>query len=111
MSSRFHNKFHRHNHHTKPSTDPRYPDSAHDPIASPEAPFEGQFVVNDGVSAVSVSADAGVFSIVKAEIDFTGENNFRVFDASQPVFATGSFLLIKVNGDPYAIRLWSYPEE
>lgn len=44
MSNRFHNKFHRHNHHTDPSLrDSLYPDSAYDPIASPESPFQGDF--------------------------------------------------------------------
>jgi hypothetical protein len=45
MSSRFHNKYHRHNHHTLARTDPRYPDASHDPIASPESPFYGDFVM------------------------------------------------------------------
>jgi hypothetical protein len=47
MSNRFHNKFHRHNHHTDPtSRDSLYPDSAYDPIASPESPFKGDFYLN-----------------------------------------------------------------
>jgi len=50
MSSRFHNKFHRHNHHTTPSSDPRYPDSALDPIASPASPFQGDFILNGSLS-------------------------------------------------------------
>lgn len=44
MSNRFHNKFHRHNHHTLPTDrEGLYPDSAYDPIASPEVPFQGSF--------------------------------------------------------------------
>jgi len=54
MSSRFHSKHHRHNHHTDPSSDPRYPDSAHDPIASPDSPFLGPFVLQGVLSANSV---------------------------------------------------------
>ena len=54
MSSRFHSKHHRHNHHTDPSADPRYPDSAHDPIASPDSPFQGPFVLQGVLSANSV---------------------------------------------------------
>jgi hypothetical protein len=51
MSSRFHNKWHRHNHHTDPIDDPRYPDSSHDPIASADSPFQGNFTLNGTLSA------------------------------------------------------------
>lgn len=43
MSSRFHNKYHRHNHHSRTEGDPRYPDASHDPIASQDFPFIGPF--------------------------------------------------------------------
>jgi hypothetical protein len=55
MSSRFHNKWHRHNHHTDPIGDPRFPDASHDPIASPESPFRGLFVLSGPLSAQSSS--------------------------------------------------------
>lgn len=51
MSSRLHNKFHRHNHHTYNSTDVRYPDAGHDPIASPDSPFQGEFILQGALSA------------------------------------------------------------
>jgi hypothetical protein len=51
MSNRFHNKYHRHNHHTDSTNDPRYPDAGHDPIASPESPFLGDFVMLGQLSA------------------------------------------------------------
>lgn len=54
MSSRFHSKYHRHNHHTAAVNDPRYPDASHDPIASPESPFLGPFVLFGPLSAVAV---------------------------------------------------------
>jgi hypothetical protein len=57
MSSRFHNKYHRHNHHTTAVNDPRYPDSSHDPIASPESPFLGPFVMYGTLSSVGVIPD------------------------------------------------------
>jgi len=53
--NRFHNKYHRHNHHTNPS--PNEPDSSHDPIASPEDPFRGDFHINGQISARSTSFD------------------------------------------------------
>lgn len=60
MSNRFHNKFHKHNHHTR-STDRTglYPDSGYDPIASPEAPFEGEFYVDGDVTTLSGVSAAG----------------------------------------------------
>jgi hypothetical protein len=51
MSNRFHNKFHRHNHHTAPTDrDGLYPDSAYDPIASRESPFQGEFYSVDQIT-------------------------------------------------------------
>jgi len=55
MSSRFHNKYHRHNHHTTAVNDPRYPDASHDPIASHDSPFQGDFVLNGTLSADSLA--------------------------------------------------------
>jgi hypothetical protein len=47
--NRFHSKFHRKNHHT--NTDPFNPDAGHDPIASQDAPFQGNFFLNGSLSA------------------------------------------------------------
>jgi hypothetical protein len=47
--NRFHSKFHRKNHHTKP--DLNNPDAGHDPIASQDAPFQGNFFLNGSLSA------------------------------------------------------------
>ena len=64
MSNRFHNKFHRHNHHTRPTDrNGRYPDSAYDPIASPDSPFEGEFYVDGNITALSsISAVGNIFT-------------------------------------------------
>ena len=51
MSNRFHSKYHRHNHHSVNTNDPRYPDAAHDPIASQDSPFLGDFVMLGTLSA------------------------------------------------------------
>ena len=63
MSNRFHSKYHRHNHHTDRINDPRYPDASHDPIASPDYPFMGDFVMTGSLSATqsNLSAFAGSF--------------------------------------------------
>jgi len=60
MSDRFHSKYHRRNHHTY--TNSANPDAGHDPIASPDSPFQGDFVLNGALSAVApLSAVAGYF--------------------------------------------------
>lgn len=75
MSNRFHNKYHRHNHHTAPTSIDV--DSALDPIASPEFPYLGEFhlsgdlvVLDDySISASSaIVADISGNSIVANEI-------------------------------------------
>jgi len=48
-NARFHNKLHRANHHTNPTVG--IPDSATDPIASINSPFQGDFILNGSLSA------------------------------------------------------------
>lgn len=60
MSNRFHNKWHRRNHHTYGN--PTNPDAGHDPIASQEQPFLGEFILNGTLSAwAPLSSYAGGF--------------------------------------------------
>lgn len=49
MSNRFHNKWHRHNHHTAKST--TEPDAGYDPIGSQTDPFVGNFYLSGALSA------------------------------------------------------------
>jgi len=51
MSNRFHNKWHRRSHHTYGNNS--NPDAGHDPIASPEQPFLGDFSLSGSLSAVA----------------------------------------------------------
>lgn len=130
MSSRFHNKYHRHNHHTFGIVDPRYPDASHDPIASPDSPFLGDFVMMGTLSAYSSPAystgskPAGVFlrnpagtevalqtlgnadiqgTLSAENVSFTG-NVLNTYQT--PVTATGLFLEVNINGTLRGIRLW-----
>jgi len=60
MSNRFHNKWHRKNHHTYGSS--TNPDASHDPIASPAQPFLGDFSLQGALCAVApLSGYAGYF--------------------------------------------------
>lgn len=126
MSNRFHSKYHRHNHHTNRVNDPRYPDAAHDPIASPEYPFMGNFYLAGSLSATQteVSAYAGSFTNslgyglnVEGSIlglNVIGNTNLQgtlsaqsivfttdvksTFSTSYPITATGDFLIVKIAG-------------
>lgn len=131
MSSRFHNKYHRHNHHTTAITDPRYPDASHDPIASAESPFLGDFTMLGTLSAIGSSQystvsgqPAAVFipgqgtnvaveaygdisltgTLSAAGVAFTG-NVLTTF--ASPVTALGQFLEVNINGTIRYIRLWN----
>lgn len=71
-NARFHDKYHRANHHTTGS--PGIPDSASDPIASSAYPFQGDFVVNGALSASNgfkINGNAG--------IDYTDTINGKVW--------------------------------
>ena len=74
--NRFHNKFHRHNHHSEPTDrDDRYPDSAYDPIASFEAPFKGEFYSEGNIiTTQSLSAGANIYAS-KIAINTTDTSN------------------------------------
>jgi hypothetical protein len=59
MSNRFHNKWHRRNHHTYGNS--QNPDAAHDPIASQNQPFLGEFVLSGALSAVAPASAFAAF--------------------------------------------------
>jgi hypothetical protein len=60
MSNRFHSKYHRQNHHSY--INPYNADAGHDPIASVEQPFKGDFVLAGALSCFAPnSATAGFF--------------------------------------------------
>jgi len=127
MSSRFHNKYHRHNHHTQSVNDPNYPDASHDPIASPDSPFLGPFVLTGSLSASSITENSpapGIFvaeNVIDVAIDATGsiratgvaEVSSIAFTGDvlntyqSPLIANGEFLQIRVNGVVRYIRLWN----
>ena len=53
--NRFHSKYHRSNHHS--ATNTTNPDAAHDPIASNDYPFQGDFVVNGNIKNIIYTVD------------------------------------------------------
>jgi alpha-tubulin suppressor-like RCC1 family protein len=87
MSNRFHSKYHRRNHHTY--TNAANPDAGHDPIASPENPFLGDFVLQGALSASApLSAVAGSF--------YSGNTALLVSSPQTALVARGA---VKIEGD------------
>lgn len=87
MSNRFHSKYHRRNHHTY--TNATNPDAGHDPIASPENPFLGDFVLYGALSASApLSAVAGSF--------YSGNTALLVTSPQTALLARGA---VKIEGD------------
>ena len=90
MSSRFHQKYHRYNHHSvAPSVggNQAYPDAGYDPIASFDSPFQGTFfsegdlVTTENLSAgtnLIVEQDAIIKSNLTLGYDLSVGNNIRV---------------------------------
>lgn len=136
MSSRFHNKYHRHNHHTVAVNDPRYPDASHDPIASPDSPFLGPFVMYGTLSSIGVAPNTGPYNAgtdevvagvfiapatsavaIRAEGSIVATGSLsatgivitgNVVDTyDTPMTATGEFLQIQAEGLTRYIRLWN----
>lgn len=105
MSSRFHNKWHRHNHHTNPIGDPRFPDASHDPIASPESPFRGAFHLLGPLSAYSSSLSSayGAF-ITNNNIALVLQSSGLALSANGAVSFTGNL----TGEDIYARNFFIY---
>jgi hypothetical protein len=90
MSSRLHNKFHRHNHHTYGSLDPRYPDSSHDPIASKESPFFGDFVLLGPLSCFSPLSSYAAYFFNLSTAVIISNPNFDLQNMNLSSFAVSS---------------------
>ena len=104
MSNRFHNKWHRKNHHTYGNAS--NPDAAHDPIASQNQPFLGEFVLQGALCAVApMSAFAGYFYS-----NFTGLCAFAGYRAIQAKafnFPGGDSIGIQVDSQNIAISAYA----
>ena len=108
MSSRLHNKFHRHNHHTNSTNDPRYPDASYDPIASYTSNFSGPFVVKNpnspDLTTQSTTNTPNVAIDVAGDIAATGNiyaAGAYYGDGSQLALGNNTSLIATVTGTPY----------
>jgi hypothetical protein len=106
-NARFHNKYHRRNHHTLPSAG--YPDSGADPIASPQEPFLGDF---HAVGSLSATGDLTIGGNTLIYGNLSALGNFSVIDTFVTVTSalsvinngTGPALTVQQNGaQPVAI--------
>ena len=98
MSNRFHSKFHRANHHTYNRA--TNPDAGHDPIASKDQPFLGEFVLNGSLSCVApLSSFAGYFYSTNNAISAISDNlGISVFSDNLALRATSSKTAIQAFG-------------
>jgi len=62
MSNSFHSKWHKHNHHTIKESGSTEIDASHDPIASMEDPFQGDFHLRNG-SIVTEAINLPLFGV------------------------------------------------
>lgn len=94
-NARFHDKLHRKNHHTNPTVG--FPDSASDPIASPDQPFQGDFVVNgvlssnQGISLLSANIDGDVYCENIHVNDFT-YTDYISGNSTEVIISDGSLI-------------------
>ena len=108
MSSRLHNKFHRHNHHTTSTNDPRYPDAGYDPIASYEIPFNGPFVVQGYNTTVPTTKSTSAVAIeVAGDIVVSSNGNIIVNDGGilkgngAGLYGVVTTSVVNLSGSPY----------
>lgn len=100
-NARFHNKWHRRNHHSIPSVG--YPDSASDPIASREEPFLGDFIISGNLSAsknLYVDQDATIQGSLSVLGNFTYLDTLVTVTSALSVVnsGTGPALTVVQNG-------------
>jgi hypothetical protein len=108
MSSRLHNKFHRHNHHTTSVNNPNFPDASYDPIASYSSPFVGPFVVrNPGLTAPTAQSTTNVAVDVAGDINVSGNGNITVAPGGiltgngAGLYGIVTTSIVNLSGSPY----------
>ena len=123
MGSYYHQKFHRHNHHTNPTLSSIYPDTALDPIASYEHPFNGDFVTSSDVFAKELDLTSDNITLhlssdnlsVSAHGDAIFERVFQAkdLDMTNTIISVPPQLkslekqcFVRFNDDDYSLRVW-----
>jgi len=106
-NARFHNKYHRRNHHTLPSAG--YPDSGADPIASPQEPFLGDFHAVGALSAtgnLTIGGNTLVYGNLSALGNFSFIDTFVTVTSALSVINDGTgpaFTVQQKGAQPIAI--------
>lgn len=129
MSTLTHPKFHRHNHHTTNINASAYPDASHDPIASYDTPFIGDFVCNGKVVSTTdninfnfkhnnlalfvSSSDIAVDAIGDALFNgnLSAESltfNKEKFGKAEAITTSSrsKYWIVYINEQPFGVRLW-----
>jgi hypothetical protein len=99
-NARFHDKLHRSNHHT--AATPGLPDSSYDPIASPEKPFRGDFVLSGSLSSrneiKSSSFETGSAKITN-KLVLSGTNGGVLTNSNSNISLVNSSNSLSINYD------------
>jgi len=120
MPNRFHSKQHRFNHHTAPTSNPHWPETAEDPIATHDSPFLGDLVMLGTLSATPTtiySSNSGLAAFFKGNVGITNtlstDNIVFTGDVIRiPAIVStsnGKLLVLKIINEYYYIRLWNLP--
>jgi len=96
MSNRFHSKFHRSNHHT--NTSGTNADAGHDPIASADSPFQGDFYLNGDLNTTGNALIMGNLSALGTWTELDTYVNVTSAMSITNV-GTGPALYVKQTGD------------
>jgi hypothetical protein len=120
MPNRFHSKQHRFSHHTSPTNNLNWPDTAQDPIASHDSPFYGDLVMLGTLSATPTtiySSNSALAAFFKGNVGIT-----KTLSTDNIVFtgdviripavvstSAGKILVLKIINEYYGIRLWDLP--
>lgn len=112
MSNRFHSKYHRQNHHTY--SNPYNADAGHDPIASTQQPFKGDFVLAGALSCFAPnSATAGFFySNNVALCAYAGKKAIHAFSSGDGtntgIYVYSSGIALSALAGVVGINVYSY---
>lgn len=109
MSARFHDKWHRANHHTYKNTDA--PDAGHDPIASPQHPFQGDFVIDGALTVSAPTSGTAAFITGQNGIDVTSSTGSAgIFRASVSDYGPFSNFQTVTEFSPKALTVYGYSD-
>jgi len=122
MSSLYHQKYHRHNHHTLPLSGDLHPDSSQDPIASYDSPFMGDFVLDGCLYSAGLNGTAKSVGVTLSsdnialhaigDVNIHGNVSVKdltitsIQEESQFIVSTDAQYDLSLNTQKYDVKVW-----